>query len=225
MWVESVGYADCVPMFREHRINGRALLMLKEDDMREVIHHNVGQRKNLYHLVRMLQVRFNRHMSKVESDQQQTSASSDSSSGSGSDSEDETSEVETEEDKNNNDATKDEIEKDLNINVDTNERKLANTLITNGLVNNKASRLINNNETFSDSYGEKDHSHGETSEYAMTQQHLMGESKREHDDEEELPSSTTRHHQHRMNTSKNRRHHNHNSDKKVAAAFIHATGR
>jgi hypothetical protein len=57
-WLTNIGFEDCVPYFKEHRINGRALLMLNEDDMKEVIRHNVGQRKNLYHLVRRLQLRF-----------------------------------------------------------------------------------------------------------------------------------------------------------------------
>ena len=63
-WLKSVGYEDCESNFRSHGINGRALLMLDEHDLKEIIKNNVGQRKNLYHLIRMLQISFNRSMNK-----------------------------------------------------------------------------------------------------------------------------------------------------------------
>lgn len=66
-WLKHIGYEDCGVHFREHRINGRALLMLSEDDLKEIIKHNVGQRKNLYHLVRLLQIKYNRYMNKIKS--------------------------------------------------------------------------------------------------------------------------------------------------------------
>lgn len=59
-WLGSIGYEDCAKYFREHKINGRALLMLNEDDFKEVIRHNVGQRKNLYHIVKQLQIQYNK---------------------------------------------------------------------------------------------------------------------------------------------------------------------
>jgi hypothetical protein len=61
-WLKSIDYGDCGAYFREHKINGRALLMLNEDDLKEVIKHNVGQRKNLFHLIRILQIRYNRYI-------------------------------------------------------------------------------------------------------------------------------------------------------------------
>ena len=65
-WLASIDYEDCGVYFREHRINGRALLMLDEDDLKEVIKHNVGQRKNLYHQIRMMQINFNRYMNRKQ---------------------------------------------------------------------------------------------------------------------------------------------------------------
>ena len=44
-WLATAGYEDCIPYFQKHKINGRALLMLNEDDLKEIITHNVGQRK------------------------------------------------------------------------------------------------------------------------------------------------------------------------------------
>ena len=61
-WLKSINYADAEKHFVEHSINGRALLMLNEDDLKEIIRHNVGQRKNLYHLIRVLQIRYNHYM-------------------------------------------------------------------------------------------------------------------------------------------------------------------
>lgn len=66
-WLKHIGYEDCGVHFREHRINGRALLMLGEEDLKEIIKHNVGQRKNLYHLIRLLQIKYNRYMNKLNS--------------------------------------------------------------------------------------------------------------------------------------------------------------
>ncbi len=66
-WLKQIGYEDCGKHFREHRINGRALLMLSEDDLKEIIKHNVGQRKNLYHLIRLLQIKYNRFINKMNS--------------------------------------------------------------------------------------------------------------------------------------------------------------
>lgn len=59
-WLINIGYSDCTKYFKEHKINGRALLMLNEDDLKEVIKHNVGQRKNLYHIVKQLQIQYNK---------------------------------------------------------------------------------------------------------------------------------------------------------------------
>lgn len=66
-WLSSFGYTDCAQCFQEHHINGRALLMLDEHDMKEVIKHNVGQRKNVYHIIRVMQIRYNRYMNKLNS--------------------------------------------------------------------------------------------------------------------------------------------------------------
>lgn len=68
-WLKSVGYEDCENFFREHRINGRALLMLNEDDLKEVIKHNVGQRKNLYHLIKTIQIRYQNFMASSSYDE------------------------------------------------------------------------------------------------------------------------------------------------------------
>ena len=40
--------------------------MLNEDDLKEIIKDNVGQRKNVYHLIRILQIKYNRYMNKRE---------------------------------------------------------------------------------------------------------------------------------------------------------------
>jgi hypothetical protein len=66
-WLKSIDYEDCGDYFIKHKINGRALLMLNEDDLKEVIKHNVGQRKNLYHLIRVMQIRYNRYMNNAQS--------------------------------------------------------------------------------------------------------------------------------------------------------------
>ena len=66
-WLKSINYEDCDKYFIEHKINGRALLMLNEDDLKEIIKHNVGQRKNLYHLIKILQIKYNRYKNKQRS--------------------------------------------------------------------------------------------------------------------------------------------------------------
>ena len=53
-WLKLKGYGECETYFREHQINGRALLMLDESDVKEVIKHNVGHRKNIFHLIRVI---------------------------------------------------------------------------------------------------------------------------------------------------------------------------
>lgn len=74
-WLRSNGYEDCERYFVEHKINGRALLMLDEDDLKEVIRDNVGQRKNLYHLIKTIQARYHAYMSsahvEVEDDERE----------------------------------------------------------------------------------------------------------------------------------------------------------
>lgn len=69
-WLRRAGFGDCERYFVEHKINGRALLMLDEDDMKEVVRTNVGQRKNLYHLIKTMQVRYRNyvHSSSFEDD-------------------------------------------------------------------------------------------------------------------------------------------------------------
>jgi hypothetical protein len=67
-WLASIDFGECSKYFVDHRINGIALLMLDENDLKEVIKHNVGQRKNLYHTIRMMQIKYNRHMNKINSD-------------------------------------------------------------------------------------------------------------------------------------------------------------
>lgn len=67
-WLASIGFTECSQYFIDHRINGIALLMLDEEDMKEVIKHNVGHRKNLYHVIRMMQIKYNRHMNRINSD-------------------------------------------------------------------------------------------------------------------------------------------------------------
>lgn len=66
-WLKTIGYESCCVNFKEQKINGRALLMLNEDDLREIIKHNVGQRKNLFHLIRTIQIKHSRYVSKSES--------------------------------------------------------------------------------------------------------------------------------------------------------------
>lgn len=69
-WLRRAGFGDCERYFVEHKINGRALLMLDEDDMKEVVRTNVGQRKNLYHLIKTMQVKYRNyvHSSSFEDD-------------------------------------------------------------------------------------------------------------------------------------------------------------
>lgn len=69
-WLRRSGFSDCERYFAEHKINGRALLMLDEDDMKEVVRDNVGQRKNLYHLIRTIQMRYHNFIqsSSIEND-------------------------------------------------------------------------------------------------------------------------------------------------------------
>lgn len=38
-WLESIGYHECAKYFAEHKINGLALLMLDEEDLKEVRYH------------------------------------------------------------------------------------------------------------------------------------------------------------------------------------------
>lgn len=67
-WLISIGFNECGQYFTQHKINGLALLMLDEEDVKEIIRHNVGDRKNLYHIIRCLQIRYNRYMNKANSD-------------------------------------------------------------------------------------------------------------------------------------------------------------
>lgn len=71
-WLRRAGFGDCERYFVEHKINGRALLMLDEDDLKEVVRDNVGQRKNLYHLIKTMQVRYRNyvHSSSFEDEHQ-----------------------------------------------------------------------------------------------------------------------------------------------------------
>lgn len=78
-WLASVGYQDCDKYFIEHKINGRALLMLNEEDLKEVIKHNVGQRKNLYHLIKQLQINYNKARSSSSFFESDCSSSSNES--------------------------------------------------------------------------------------------------------------------------------------------------
>jgi hypothetical protein len=66
-WLKAIGYEACSANFLEHRINGRALLMLNEDDLREIIKYNVGHRKNLFHLIRTVQLKHAKYVNKSES--------------------------------------------------------------------------------------------------------------------------------------------------------------
>lgn len=61
-WLRRAGFGDCERYFVEHKINGRALLMLDEDDLKEVVRDNVGQRKNLYHLIKTMQVKYRNYV-------------------------------------------------------------------------------------------------------------------------------------------------------------------
>ncbi|CAF0788450.1 unnamed protein product [Brachionus calyciflorus] len=76
-WLSNIGYNDCTKYFREHKINGRALLMLNEDDLKEIIKHNVGQRKNLYHIIKQLQLNFNKSTSSFFESDSETSELTD----------------------------------------------------------------------------------------------------------------------------------------------------
>jgi hypothetical protein len=66
-WIKSLGFEMCCPFFQEHRINGRAILMLNENDLKEIVKHNVGHRKNLLHLILNLQNKYNKVMAKKAS--------------------------------------------------------------------------------------------------------------------------------------------------------------
>ena len=66
-WLKTIGYEACSANFQEHRINGRALLMLNEDDLKEIIKFNVGMRKNLFHLICTLQMKHGKYLNKSES--------------------------------------------------------------------------------------------------------------------------------------------------------------
>lgn len=69
-WLRKAGFGDCERYFVEHKINGRALLMLDEDDLKEVVRDNVGQRKNLFHLIKTMQLKYRNyvHSSSFEDD-------------------------------------------------------------------------------------------------------------------------------------------------------------
>lgn len=99
-WLRRAGFGDCERYFVEHKINGRALLMLDEDDLKEVVRDNVGQRKNLYHLIKTMQVKYrnyvhsssfeDEHVDEIPSSSGRSSSSSSSgSSNSSADDEDE----------------------------------------------------------------------------------------------------------------------------------------
>jgi hypothetical protein len=46
-WLNSLEYDSYVQAFNKHEINGRALVMLDEDDLKQMI-RNIGDRKNIY---------------------------------------------------------------------------------------------------------------------------------------------------------------------------------
>jgi hypothetical protein len=82
VWLNSIGYGDCEKYFIDHSINGRALILMEENDLKEIIKNNVGKRKNLYHLIKVLQIRYARYMNESKTNIFSTSDEDDLSNGS-----------------------------------------------------------------------------------------------------------------------------------------------
>jgi hypothetical protein len=40
VWLNSIGYGDCEKYFIDHSINGRALILMEENDLKEIIKNN-----------------------------------------------------------------------------------------------------------------------------------------------------------------------------------------
>jgi sphingomyelin synthase-related protein 1 len=58
LWLESLGFNDYIHIFKEHCINGKALLLINEDDIKDLVVNNIGDRKNLYFSIKKLQKSF-----------------------------------------------------------------------------------------------------------------------------------------------------------------------
>jgi hypothetical protein len=135
-WLKTTGYDSCEQSFREHKINGRALLMLDEEDLKEVIKHNVGQRKNLYHLIKVLQISYNRYCNNLSS---ASSFFSNSSSRSSTDDEHEDDEKQNEEIKN------DSINEQANYEDDSHKETVKDSLTHRHLINETMKQIKINN--------------------------------------------------------------------------------
>jgi hypothetical protein len=137
-WLKTTGYDSCEQSFRDHKINGRALLMLDEEDLKEVIKHNVGQRKNLYHLIKVLQITYNRYCNNLSS---ASSFFSNSSSKTSTDDEDE-NEQKHEDDDIKNDSINDQANyeddghKETNVKDSLTHRHLINETMKQIKINN-----------------------------------------------------------------------------------------
>ncbi len=58
IWLKLNEYENYSNGFRRNKINGRALLMLDDTDLKEIV-DSIGDRKNISHKIRQLQIRFN----------------------------------------------------------------------------------------------------------------------------------------------------------------------
>jgi hypothetical protein len=136
-WLKTTGYDSCEQSFREHKINGRALLMLDEEDLKEVIKHNVGQRKNLYHLIKVLQITYNRYCNNLSS---ASSFFSNSSSRNSTDDEDE-----NDDEKQNEDIKNESINDQANYEDDSHKETVKDSLTHRHLLNETMKRVKINN--------------------------------------------------------------------------------
>jgi hypothetical protein len=53
IWLKEINFDTYAESFENHAINGRALIMLDEDDMKQLV-DNIGDRKNLYFHIKLL---------------------------------------------------------------------------------------------------------------------------------------------------------------------------
>lgn len=54
-WLKSLGYNDYIRIFQEQCINGKALLLINENDIKDLIVNSIGDRKNIYFNIKKLQ--------------------------------------------------------------------------------------------------------------------------------------------------------------------------
>lgn len=57
-WLKSVKFDKYYDRFKQNSINGQALLMINEDDIRDIV-ENIGDRKNLFYQIINLQMSYN----------------------------------------------------------------------------------------------------------------------------------------------------------------------